>query len=101
MFDFAICEIGGKQIKVLPNIPFEVILQEGENPLSKTLLMVEDGKVSLGKPYLKEDIKFKVVEQRKGKKIRVFKYHAKANFRRLKGYRSQLTKIVSGSVKNS
>ncbi len=101
MFDFAICEIGGKQIKVLPDKPFEVSLQNGENPLVKILLMVEGGKVKLGKPYLKEDIKFKVIDQIKGKKVRVFKYHAKANFRKLKGYRSQLTRIVSSSVKNS
>lgn len=94
MFDFAICEIAGKQIKVLPNKPFEVTLKNGEDILAKLLLIAEGGKIKLGKPYLKEQLKFKVVEQKRGEKIRVFKYHAKANYRKVRGFRSKLTKIV-------
>lgn len=94
MFDFAICEIAGKQIRVLPNKPFEVTLKNGEDILAKLLLISEGGKIKLGKPYLKEQLKFKVAEQKRGEKIRVFKYHAKANYRKAKGFRSKLTKLV-------
>lgn len=94
MFDFAICEIGGKQIKVLPNKPFEVTLKNGELTLAKVLLIAEGGKIKVGKPYLKENLKFKVIEQVKGNKIRVFKYHSKANYRKVRGFRSKLTRLV-------
>lgn len=60
----------------------------------KVLLLSEGGKVKIGKPYLKETLTVKAVEQLKGRKIRVFKYHAKANYRRARGYRSKLTKVV-------
>jgi len=100
MLDYAICEIAGKQYKAVPNKPLEVTLRDGEGVLAKTLLIVEDGKVKLGKPYLKEQLRFKVVEQKLGRKIRVFKYHAKANYRKTRGFRSKLTRIVLDSVKS-
>ena len=94
MFDFAVCEIAGKQYKVFPNKSFEVVLKRGEAGLAKILLIVESGKVNLGKPYLKEQLEMKVVEQKRGKKVRVFKYHAKANYRKTTGHRSILSKVV-------
>lgn len=94
MFDFAICEIAGKQYKVLPNKPFEVTLKNGEDIVSKTLLLMEGGKLKVGKPYLKDQLNFKVLEQKLGKKVKVFKYHAKANYRKARGFRSKLTRLV-------
>lgn len=94
MFDWAICEIAGKQIKVLSNKPFDVTLQNDADLAVKTLLIAESGKIKLGKPYLKENLKFKVVGQKKGEKIRVFKYHAKANYRKMRGYRDKLTTLL-------
>lgn len=99
MFDFAICEIGGKQYKVYPNKPFEVTLRNVEDFEAKTLLVLENGKLELGKPYLKEQLSFKVVEPKLGRKVRVFKYHAKANYRKTKGFRAKLTKIVPRSIR--
>lgn len=61
------------------------------------LVLAEDSKIKIGKPYLKEKLKLKVLETFKGKKIRVAKFHAKANYRRVKGYRSILSKVVLSS----
>lgn len=94
MFDWAICEIAGKQLKVFPNKPFDVTLKGDSDLGVKILLLGEDGKIKLGKPYLKENLKFKVIEQKKGKKVRVFKYHAKANYRKTRGYRDKLTTLI-------
>ena len=72
----------------------EVDLQEGDNVASKLLMVVEDDKVKLGKPYLDEKIKIKKLEDIKKKKIRVAKFHAKANYRKVTGSRKRMTKIV-------
>jgi|SRR3989344_2088527 len=95
MLNYAVCEISGKQIKVIPGEAF-MVDNQGDLPEieAKVLLLVENDKVSIGNPYLKESLKLKVLENLKGKKIRVAKFHAKANYRRVRGYRSKLTKMI-------
>lgn len=101
MLNYAVCEIDGKQYKVLQNIPFRVDYQgeESKDLEANVMLMVEDGKLHLGKPYLKEKLALKFVENIKGTKIRVSKYHAKANYRRTTGIRPKFTTLIL-SVKN-
>lgn len=103
MLNYAICEISGKQYKVVPNQALEVDYQgEGmKNIEAAVLLLSEGGKVKLGKPYLKEKLTLDFVESARGKKIRVSKFHAKANYRRSRGYRSKLTKVVLAVKKAS
>lgn len=100
MLTYAICEISGKQYKVIPNVPFSVARQEDKKDITaRVLLLSEDGKISTGKPYLKDSLSLKKVEDSKGLKIRVSKFHAKANYRKTRGYRSKLTKVVYASPK--
>ncbi|MBU1032055.1 50S ribosomal protein L21 [Patescibacteria group bacterium] len=95
MLTYAICEISGKQYKVVPNTSFEVARQEGDKDITASILLLsEDGKIKIGNPYLKDKLILKRVEDIKGPKIRVSKFHAKANFRKTIGYRSKLTKVV-------
>lgn len=92
---YAICEICGKQYLVKPGETFEVDNLGEEKTLSveKVLLMADDERIEVGKPYLKEKIDFEVLENVKKPKIRVATYHAKANYRRVKGYRRQVSRI--------
>lgn len=94
--EYAVCEISGKQYKVMPNKPFEVDLQTGEpKTIEVNVLMLSDGgKVELGKPYLSKKLTLDVLENVKGEKIRVAKFHAKANYRRVTGHRAKMTKVV-------
>lgn len=96
MQTYAICEILGKQYKIMPQKPFEVAFAgESEKDIeAEVLMMVEGGKVKVGKPYLKEKITLKRLGNSKGEKIRVSKFHAKANYRRTTGYRSKITKVI-------
>lgn len=96
MLTYAICEISGKQYKVFPNKAIEVDYQgEGEKDIEVNVLLVgEDGKIRLGKPYLKEKLNLKVLDNIKGKKVRVAKFHAKANFRLVRGFRPKYTRLV-------
>lgn len=97
MLDYAVLEISGKQYKTIPNKPFEVDYQGDEVKgmlEASVLLLSEDGKIKLGNPYLKEKLKLDILENVRGEKIRVSKFHAKANYRRNTGHKSKLTKIV-------
>jgi len=95
MLNYAVCEISGKQYKIIPGQTLQVSLQkEGDGIEANVLLLSEDSKLSIGKPYLKEKLILKRVEDIKGPKIRVSKFHAKANFRKTIGYRSKITKVV-------
>ncbi len=96
MFDFAVCEISGKQYKVIPNQPFLVDLlgDKDEKVEAEVLLLSEAGKVKFGTPFLKEKLILEILENIKTEKIRVAKFHAKANFRKVTGIRPKKTKIV-------
>lgn len=96
MLNYAICEISGKQYKVVPNQPLVVGNQSEDLKKieANVLLFSEDGKIKVGKPYLKEKLSLEVMEHIRGEKIRVSKFHAKANYRRTKGFKSKLTRVV-------
>lgn len=98
MLDYAICEIAGKQYKVIPDKALEVdFLGEGNKDIEAVVLLLSEGdKLKIGSPYLKEKLTLKRVENVKGDKIRVSKFHAKANYRRTTGHRAKLTKVLLG-----
>ena len=94
MISFAVVEIKGKQYKVKLGQKFLVDLLDGENPELKVLLISEDGKTQVGSPYLNSKLKLKVIEDNKKlPKVRVAKFHAKANFRRVTGIRPRKTVV--------
>mgnify|MGYP001619949812 FL=1 len=102
MFDFAICEIGGKQYRLIPNEPFLVDFLKGEEKKIEVPLLLhsEGGKVKIGTPFLKEKLTLEVLETVKTNKIRVAKFHAKANYRKVSGMRAKKTKVLY-SVKSN
>ncbi len=68
--------------------------QESKNIEVSTLLLSDEGKIKIGTPYLKDKITLENLGMVRGKKIRVAKFHAKANFRKVTGSRSKKTKVV-------
>lgn len=70
----------------LPNIKSIIV--------DKVLMIVNGAKVEVGMPYLKKTLNFDVLESIKLPKIRVAKYHAKANYRRIIGSRQKLSRIM-------
>lgn len=94
MFKYAICEINGSQVKVLPNIPFEIDSVEGKEVKGKILISVNDSKVEIGTPYLKGELIFTVLDNKPAEKVRVSKFHAKANYRRKLGSRKVVTTVI-------
>lgn len=95
MFEYAICNIAGKQYKVVPGKELEVALQDNVSEITaKVLIKVDKDKVEVGTPYLKEELKLKVLGNVSKPKIRVAKFHAKANYRRVTGMRPKATKVL-------
>ncbi len=88
MLNYLIAEIKGKQYKVEPNKQFMVdFLGEEVKSLEceSVLLKSEGDKIELGAPFVSGKVVFDVVSVTKGKKIRVAKYHSKANTRKVTG----------------
>lgn len=103
LLNYAVCEISGKQYKVIPGQALGVAFQgEGDKDIeANVLLLSEDDKIKVGNPYLKEKLILERLEDVKGEKIRVSKFHAKANYRRTTGYRAKMTKVVLAVKKSS
>ncbi len=96
MFDYTICEIAGKQYKLVPNKPIEVnwLGEAAKNIEASVLLLSEGGKIKIGTPYLKEKLTLQCLGTTRANKIRVAKFHAKANYRRVSGSRAKKTEII-------
>lgn len=102
---YAIIEACGRQYKVEEgNIVYFEKLQEKENEKVKfDKVLYIDGK-EIGTPYIKGAyVEGKVIGLKKGKKIRVFTYKAKDNFRKTIGHRQKYTavEITKINVKES
>lgn len=96
MFDYAICQISGKQYKIMPNKPLEVdyLGDQDKKIVAEVLLLAEGNKVKFGTPFLKEKLSLDILETTRGEKIRVAKFHAKANYRKVVGSRAKKSKVI-------
>lgn len=96
---YAIVEICGKQYKVQEGDIIFVDrienVEEGKEITFDKVLFISDGKkVTVGTDTIKgAKVKATVVGHGKNKKIIVFKYKAKKNYRRTQGHRQPYTKI--------
>lgn len=95
MLEYAVCEIGGRQYLIKPNQVVEVdrLKAEGKIVIDKVLLTGENGQIKIGKPYLDMGLNFEVLGEVRKPKIRVATYKAKANYRRVKGARTLVSRI--------
>ena len=96
---YAIIKTGGKQYKVAEGDVIMVEKLDAEEGAAVTfdevLTVVKDGTVVVGKPGVEgAKVTGKVEAQGKAKKILVFKYKAKSNYRRRQGHRQPFTKVV-------
>jgi large subunit ribosomal protein L21 len=98
-FMYAIIETGGKQYRVSEGDVIRVEkleIADGETvKFEKVLLVANEGNINVGKPYVDGAVVEAVVEnQGKAKKIIIFKYKAKKDYRKKQGHRQPFTKVV-------
>lgn len=95
---YALIETGNKQYKVTEGQTLVVDRlpdKEGSRiQLDKVLLLANDDKVTIGKPYVEGARVMAVVKENgKGDKIIVFKYKSKVRYRRKNGHRQLYTSL--------
>jgi len=94
---YAIIETGGKQYKVEPGMKIKVEklnANEGDTVELKTLLVNNDGEIKTEGTTIAE-----VKEHGKHKKVIVFKFKRKKNYKRWKGHRQPYTLLEIKEIK--
>lgn len=100
---YAIIETGGKQYKVQEGdiVFLEKLEAEDDSVVTfdKVLAVSNEGVLNVGNPFVEgASVDAKVLGQGKGKKIIVFKYKPKKNYRRKQGHRQPYTKVQIGKI---
>ena len=94
---YAVIETGGKQYRVQEGdvITIEKLdVNSGEKvEFDKVLVLNNDSEVQVGAPYLGEKVFGTVVENGKAKKVIIYKYKSKKDFRKKQGHRQPYTMI--------
>ncbi len=95
---YAIIETGGKQVKVEEGqaIYIEKLnAADGDTVTFDKVLFVGGNDVKVGSPVVEgATVTAKVEKQGRAKKIIVFKFKAKKNYRKKQGHRQPYTKVV-------
>ena len=95
---YAIIETGGKQYRVQEGDTLRVERMEGEPGqeilLDKILLVGKGEEVSVGAPFLEgARVRAEILSHRRGRKIRVFKFKRRKDYRKKQGHRQAYTGI--------
>lgn len=99
---YAFIKTGGKQVKV--EVGQEIYVEKLDVEVDETVtfnevLLVGGEKTIVGKPLVEgATVKAKVLKQGKGKKIIVYKYKPKTNYKKKQGHRQLYTKLLVESI---
>ncbi len=95
----AIIETGGKQYQVNQGdtiVVEKLPVEKGQEVVFEKVLVLKDGEeLKVGRPVVEgARVVGKVIEHGKARKIIVFKFKAKKNYRRKQGHRQPLTRVM-------
>ena len=101
---FAIAETSGRQYLFKVNKYYDlnrINANEKEKIILNNILLIKDNeKISIGKPYIKNaKIELEVMSHLRDKKIIVYKMRPKKKTRRKMGHRQELTRVMVKSIK--
>ena len=101
---YAVIESGGKQHRVAPgeDVALEKLAGEVGDTISfdKVLLTSDGDNVSVGKPYLENvTVEGHITLHDRQRKIIVFKYKKRKNYRRKRGHRQHFTLVRIDNIK--
>ncbi len=101
---YAVIKSGGKQHTVRANESFITDKLSGKAgdkiTFDEVLLYVDGDNAKLGMPFVSGvTVEGRIVEQTRGEKIRVAKFKAKSRYRKVRGFRAELTEVMIESIK--
>jgi large subunit ribosomal protein L21 len=99
---YAVIKTGGKQqkVKVGDVIEVEKIVHDGETVTFHPILVVDDdGKTHVGADAAKAVVTAKPLGEKKGDKVKIFKYRPKSGYAKRGGHRQILTMLEIEDVK--
>ncbi len=104
MTQIAVIKTGGKQYlaKVDDVLTVDKLEAKKDEKLNLPVLAEfdsEKAQVEIGSPELPQKVTAQVIEHLKGDKVRVSRFKAKVRYRRVRGFRQQLSKIKIISIK--
>ncbi len=96
---FAVIETGGKQYLVVEDKKIRIeklpAPEGGKISFDKVLLVADDKDAEIGNPVIENaKVEAEVLKQARGRKVIVFKYHAKTRYRKKKGHRQYFTDVL-------
>ena len=99
---YAVIKTGGKQLKV--EVGQEIFVEkldveESETGTFEEVLLVVGDETKVGNPYVDgANVVAKVLKQGKDRKIIVYKYKPKTNYKKKQGHRQAYTKLVVEAI---
>src|SRR5262245_16822896 len=99
---YAVVKTSGRQYRVTPGESFSVEKLEGKPGSSidlKEVLMVGGDKTLIGSPFVNGAVVTVVVEEQyRGQKVLVFKKRRRQKYRKIRGHRSELTRLFVSEI---
>jgi large subunit ribosomal protein L21 len=100
---YAIIETGGKQVRVEPgrfyNIERLDVEVDDNYTIDKVLLISDDSGITVGQPYIEgATIEGTVIDQRRAKKVIVYKMQPKKKTRKKRGHRQYFTRFMIDTI---
>jgi large subunit ribosomal protein L21 len=106
MSAYAVIKTGGKQYRVSEGdeVRFERLTGEvGETIAFDQVLLTSDGEtIEVGRPFVENSkVVGRITHHGKGKKVMIFKYKRRKDYRRKKGHRQQFTLVRIEDIKGA
>ncbi len=99
---YAVIETGGKQYRVAPGDTLRVDKLAGdvgtEVDLGRVLAVVNDGTITTGDTLASAKVTGTIMEQDRAKKVLVFKFKRKKQYRKTIGHRAYYTAVKIGEI---
>ena len=100
---YAIIEAGGTQLRVEPGRFYDInrltANEDGSYVIDKVLLINNDDEITIGQPFIEgATVEGTVMEERRGRKVIVYKMRPKKKTRKNRGHRQELSRLMINSI---
>lgn len=100
---YAVIKTGGKQYRVEQGATLAIERLDGDTgaevSFDEVLLVGSDSATTIGRPLVQgASVKATIVEQGRAKKVIIFKFRRRKNYKRKKGHRQYFTRVRIDSI---